>query len=76
MRKRKLIVYTNIPTPYQDDLFAALANYFILTVVYYARKEADRQWSERMPSQAYNTIWMRDSLHANWLQRWIKDYHF
>ncbi|CCH51611.1 putative glycosyltransferase MJ1607 [Fibrisoma limi BUZ 3] len=74
--KPKLSFYTNIPTPYQEDFFSALAAYVELTVVYYATTERGRQWVVDQQSRPYAIHWLRDSRLACFLQRWLKDYHF
>lgn len=74
--KRKLTVYTNIPTPYQADLFGALAAHVDLTVVYYALTERGRQWVIESQSADYQTVYLPDSRVARFVQYWLADYHF
>ncbi|GAB3503507.1 hypothetical protein GCM10027341_32740 [Spirosoma knui] len=75
MTKPKLSVYTNIPTPYQDDFFTALSVHFRLTVIYYARTEQDRRWHCATSSRSYATVWLAEGRLTRWVQRWQKDYH-
>ncbi|GAB3553628.1 glycosyltransferase family 4 protein [Spirosoma fluminis] len=75
MIKPKLSVYTNIPTPYQDDFFTALSAHFRLTVVYYAYTEQDRRWQCVTSSKPYTSVWLAEGRLTRWLQRWQKDYH-
>ncbi|GAB3891005.1 hypothetical protein GCM10028803_02380 [Larkinella knui] len=76
MERIRLSFYTNIPTPYQQDFFEALAVYFDLTVVYYAKTELDRQWSINSKSGSYKVYYLTDTVIARWIQKRFKDYHY
>ncbi|MGA0560260.1 glycosyltransferase family 4 protein [Larkinella sp. VNQ87] len=76
MARLRLSFYTNIPTPYQQDFFKALAEYFDLTVVYYAQTEKGRQWTINNEDKSYQVSFLNDTLMAKAIQNKIKDYHF
>jgi glycosyltransferase involved in cell wall biosynthesis len=51
--KPSLTFITNIPSPYNLDLFESLSFYFDLNVFYYEKIESDRQWNIDIESQKY-----------------------
>lgn len=75
MHKPSLSFYTNIPTPYQLSFFEALAEYFTLTVIYYAVTENNREWKFSTP-ETYSVIVLKDNIIARTIQRWVLDFHF
>lgn len=72
----KLSIYTNIPTPYQEDFFHALSLVFDLKVVYYALSESDRQWKPNEKKQDYEVKNLKNTKFALFIQKFYKDFHF
>jgi glycosyltransferase involved in cell wall biosynthesis len=63
MQKKDLIFITNIPTPYNLDLFDSLSSYFSLKVYYYNLTENDRYWNLDIKSNKYESfIFKKDFL--------------
>ena len=49
----RLLVLTNIPTPNQNEFFAALSGVCDLLVLYQAASEPDRKWQDQDPGSRY-----------------------
>ena len=61
--KKDLIFITNIPTPYNFDLFESLSHYYSLKVYYYDKIESDRFWNLDINSIKYESfIFKKDIL--------------
>ncbi len=64
MDKKKLTFITNIPSPYNLDLFEALAKPATLSVFYYSSIESERQWSLSIESSDYfSEVFRKDFFH-------------
>ncbi|MFN8280752.1 MAG: glycosyltransferase family 4 protein [Saprospiraceae bacterium] len=70
----KLSFYTNIPTPYQDDFFKALARQTDFEACYFARTESDRSWGDR--TVGFHEEYLSNGFFAKMIQRRFKDFHF
>lgn len=70
----KLSFYTNIPTPYQDDFFSALARRCDFGACYFARTESDRAWNDR--TVAFREEFLSNGFLAKMIQKRFKDFHF
>lgn len=53
--KASLIYITNIPSPYNFDLFESLSKYFILNVYYFDKIESDRFWNLNIITNIYSS---------------------
>ncbi len=75
---RKLIFFTNIPTPYQLDFFKELSVFFDLTVVFYAKSESNRHWDLDLKQEeiGYTVHILTDNKIAKIIQKWVVDFHF
>ena len=76
MTRKKLSVYTNMPTPYQLDFFDSLSNMVTLKVIYFANREKDRQWTLPIESQKYQTKLLKDNWIARQIQKKVPSFHF
>lgn len=74
--KPSLSFYTNIPSPYNSNLFEALSKYFNLTVIYYAKIESGRQWELNINHPEYNHILLEDNMIGRIIQKYIAEFHF
>jgi glycosyltransferase involved in cell wall biosynthesis len=74
--KPHLVFYTNMPTPYQLDLFKYLKNHFKLTVVYFTIRENDRVWNLEDKGDGYAVIYLKNNLLARNIQRFYSSFHF
>jgi len=70
----KLSFYTNIPTPYQDDFFTALARKTDFKACYFARTESDRSWNDR--TVGFHEEYLSNGFFAKMIQRRFKDFHY
>ena len=60
-RKESLAFVTNIPSPYNLDLFEALSKLFNLEVYYYDDIEQDREWKIEINSDKYfSKVFIKD----------------
>lgn len=75
MNKPKLSFYTNMPTPYQVDFFSALTRHFSLEVVYFTKREADREWT-LVDAEGYKASFLKNSWLARIVQKRIVSFHF
>lgn len=53
--KASLIYITNIPSPYNFDLFESLSKYFIVNVYYFDKIESDRFWNLNITTNIYSS---------------------
>jgi glycosyltransferase involved in cell wall biosynthesis len=74
--KPKISFYTNIPSPYNLDLFEALSKYFRLRVIYYSRIENGRLWNIDVDSTKYESIVLENNLIGRLVQRFLPEFHF
>ncbi|PAC30622.1 hypothetical protein [Flectobacillus sp. BAB-3569] len=75
MRKERLIFFTNIPTPYQLDLFSSLSKIVHLTVVYSAKSENNRSWV-LSDHKDYKSIYLDNNFFARIVQNKFVDFHY
>jgi glycosyltransferase involved in cell wall biosynthesis len=71
-----LSFYTNMPTPYQLDFFAALKEYFDLRVIYFSAREADRQWQLPSTGEGYSVKVLKNNRLALFVQKRFPSFHF
>ncbi len=76
MTRKKLSVYTNMPTPYQLDFFDSLSEIVMLKVVYFSNRENNRQWTLPVESEKYQTELLADNWLARQLQKKVPSFHF
>lgn len=74
--KHTLTFYTNIPSPYNLDLFEALANDFDLTVVYYSKLENGRQWKIDTEHPNYCSKVLENNWIGRFIQKFKSEFHF
>ena len=74
--RRQLSFFTNIPSPYNLDLFEALSNYFDLKVIYYAELENDRQWNLDTESKKYGSTVLKTNVLGKLIQKIKPQFHF
>lgn len=74
--KQQLSFYTNIPTPYQLDFFAALSENFDLHVIFYASSESNRQWTLKMDDLPYKVTILSDAGLIKPLLKFDHSFHF
>lgn len=76
LKKKKLTFITNIPSPYNLDLFEALASRARLSVYYYSSIESERLWSLRIESDNYvSKVFKKDIIH-HFFQRINRNLYF
>ncbi len=68
MDKKTLTFFTNIPSPYNLDLFESLAKRLSLIVYYYSSIESERQWNLDIESKNYTS----SVLKRDFLQRFLQ----
>ena len=73
---KRLTIYTNIPTPYQQDFFNELSHHYKLKIIYYSKIEKDRYWKLNNDNIPYETVFLKSSVLAKILQYFYKDFHF
>ena len=76
MVKKSISFYTNIPSPYNLDLFEALSRYFNLKVIYYSHIENDREWVFDLQSSAYESLILNNNIFARIVQKIQPKFHF
>jgi glycosyltransferase involved in cell wall biosynthesis len=74
--KPSLTFYTNIPSPYNSNLFEALSEKFILNVIYYSKLEKGRQWDLDTDHPNYKHLLLEDNIIAKLIQKYITEFHF
>jgi glycosyltransferase involved in cell wall biosynthesis len=74
--KPTLRFYTNIPSPYNLDLFESLSNHFQLEVIYYSKIESDRQWDINTDSAKYVSKVLKNNFIGRFIQRFKTEFHF
>ncbi len=74
--KHRLTFYTNIPSPYNLDLFEALSNHFNLTVVYYSKLENGRQWEIDTNHPKYCSKVLENNFIGRFIQKFKSEFHF
>ena len=67
--KNKLTFITNIPSPYNIDMFESLAIRIDLSVYFYTNIESERQWSLDIDSPNYKTTVFKKDLLYNLFQK-------
>ena len=72
--KPKLTFYTNTPSPYNSDLFKAMAEHFVLDVVYYSKIERGRQWKLVVENVDYNTHIFENDLLGRIFEKFKSDF--
>lgn len=76
MSIKKLIFITNIPSPYNLDLFESLSKKLCLNVYYYNSIERERQWSLDITSSNYTSyVLKKDPVH-HFFQRINRNLYF
>jgi glycosyltransferase involved in cell wall biosynthesis len=74
--KPSLTFYTNIPSPYNSNLFEALSEIFILNVIYYSKIEKGRQWDLDIDKPNFKQLLLEDNKIAKLIQKYITEFHF
>ena len=74
--KNQLLFLTNIVNPYQLDLFEDLANYYDLSVIYFAKIEKDRSWDLSEKSNRYKSLILNSGLLNAVIQKISHDLYF
>lgn len=74
--KPTLSFYTNIPSPYNLDLFEALANHFELQVIYYSKIESGRQWHIDTEHPQYQSTVLENNWVGRFIQKFKSEFHF
>jgi glycosyltransferase involved in cell wall biosynthesis len=74
--KPTLSFYTNIPSPYNLDLFWALSTHFELQVIYYSKIESGRQWHIDTEHPQYQTTVLENNFVGRFIQRFKSEFHF
>ena len=74
--KPTLSFYTNIPSPYNLDLFEALSNHFELQVIYYSKIESGRQWHIDTEHPNYQTTVLENNWVGRFIQKFKSEFHF
>ena len=74
--KPTLSFYTNIPSPYNLDLFEALSNHFELQVIYYSKIESGRQWHIDTKHPNYQTTVLENNWVGRFIQKFKSEFHF
>jgi len=76
MSRKKVSIYTNMPTPNQLDFFDSLSEIAMLKVVYFSSREGNRQWTLPVNSEKYQTKLLVDNWLAKQIQKKIPSFHF
>jgi len=74
--KLPLSFYTNIPSPYNSNLFESLSDYFNLNVIYYSKLEKGRQWDININHNNYKQTQLKNNLIGKLIQKLIPEFHF
>lgn len=74
--KPTLSFYTNIPSPYNLDLFEALSNHFELKVIYYSKIECGRQWHIDTNHPKYHSTVLENNWIGRFIQKFKSEFHF
>ena len=74
--KPRLSFYTNIPSPYNLDLFEALSIYFNLQVIYYSSIESGRLWAINTESLNYKSTILETNFIGKLFQKFKSEFHF
>ena len=74
--KPTLSFYTNIPSPYNLDLFEALSNHFELQVIYYSKIESGRQWHIDTEHPNYESTVLENNWIGRFIQKFKSEFHF
>jgi len=65
----KILFLTNIPSPYNTDLFESLGDRVDLTVFYYAALETDRSWDIKIENKKYQIKIFNDNFFSKMVRR-------
>lgn len=68
--------FTNIPSPYNLDLFESLAQRFSLSVYYFTRIETERQWDLNIISENYTSCVLRKDVLFKLFQKINRNFYF
>ena len=74
--KSKLSFYTNIPSPYNLDLFEELSKYFQLQVIYYSKTESGRQWFIDTENIHYSSVVLENNFIGRLINKFKNQFHF
>ena len=74
--KPTLSFYTNIPSPYNLDLFEALSIHFELQVIYYSKIESGRQWHIDTEHPQYQSTVLKNNWIGRLIQKFKSEFHF
>jgi hypothetical protein len=75
-KKKDLIFITNIPTPYNLDLFESLSDYFSLKVYYYDVTENDRYWDLDIKSIKYESFIFKKDILTFIFNKFSNNFYF
>lgn len=76
MSIKKIIFFTNIPSPYNLDLFESLSKKLYLNVYYYNNIESERQWSLDIVSANYCSFVLKKDFIHHFFQRINRNLYF
>lgn len=74
--KPVLSFYTNVPTPYQLDLFEELKKYYSLQIVYFSNSVSDRYWNLDSQSKDYKITFLKNTGLFRFLNKRFLSFHF
>lgn len=76
LKKNKLTFITNIPSPYNLDLFESLALLFKLNVYYFNKIETERKWNLNINSARYQATVFKTDIFHNFFQKINRNLYF
>lgn len=76
MFRKKIFFATNIPSPYNLDLYKYLSDHFDLSVCYYAKSEAERNWSINISSPKYISFILKSDIFHLLFQKVNRNLYF
>jgi glycosyltransferase involved in cell wall biosynthesis len=74
--KPVLSFYTNVPTPYQLDLFEELKKYYSLQIVYFSDSVSDRYWNLNSFNKEYKITFLKNTGLFRFLNKKFLSFHF